>query len=143
VDLNFLSADSLSVCKGKAREVGVSASTTIQRYLRAVQQHDYGEVIACFAEDAAVVHPIFGRQPAASFFQSLFAKTAADKLTVKTIFHCSDNPATAAVLFFDEWRSAHGTEFKNDIVLIFDFGRDDRVQNLTVVFDTFPVRGKL
>ena len=75
----------------------MSASTTIQRYLRAVQQHDYGEVIACFADDAVVVHPIFGRQPAASFFQSLFAKTTADKLTVKTIFHCSDNPATAAV----------------------------------------------
>ena len=143
MDLNFLSADSLSVCNGKVREVGVSASTTIQRYLRAVQQHDYGEVIACFADDAVVVHPIFGRQPAASFFQSLFAKTTADKLTVKTIFHCSDNPATAAVLFVDEWRSADGTEFKNDIVLIFDFDRDDRVRNLTVVFDTFPVRGKL
>ena len=121
----------------------MSVQTTIQRYLRAVQHHDYGEVIACFADDAVVVHPIFGRQPAAGFFQTLFAKTSADKLTVKTIFHCADNPATAAVLFFDEWRSADGTEFKNDIVLIFDFDRDDRVQNLTVVFDTFPVRGKV
>ena len=117
--------------------------TTIQRYLRAVEQHDYGEVIACFADDAVVVHPIFGRQPAAGFFQTLFAKTSADKLTVKTIFQCSDNPATAAVLFFDEWRSADGTEFKNDIVLIFDFDQGDRIQNLTVVFDTFPVRGKV
>jgi ketosteroid isomerase-like protein len=33
----------------------VSAQTTIQRYLRAVEQHDYGEVIACFADDAVVV----------------------------------------------------------------------------------------
>ena len=107
------------------------------------KQHDYAEVIACFAEDAVVVHPIFGRQPAAGFFESLFAKTTADKLTVKTIFHSPDNPATAAVLFFDEWSSADGTEFKNDIVLIFDFDRDDRVRKLTVVFDTFPVRGKL
>jgi ketosteroid isomerase-like protein len=57
----------------------VSAQTTIQRYLRAVEQHDYGEVIACFADDAVVVHPIFGRQPAAGFFQTLFAKTSADK----------------------------------------------------------------
>lgn len=121
----------------------MSGQTTIQRYLRAVQQHDYGAVIACFADDAVVVHPIFGRQPAAGFFQTLFAKTSADKLTVKTIFHCSDNPATAAVLFFDEWRSADGTEFKNDIVLIFDFDQGDRIQNLTVVFDTFPVRGKV
>jgi ketosteroid isomerase-like protein len=121
----------------------VSVQTTIQRYLRAVQHHDYGEVIACFADDAFVVHPIFGRQPAAGFFQTLFAKTSADKLTVKTIFHGADNPATAAVLFFDEWKSADGTEFKNDIVLIFDFDQGDRIQNLTVVFDTFPVRGKV
>ena len=132
----------------------MSAQTTIQRYLRAVEQrsrsaqgkvqrHDYGEVSACFADDAVVVHPIFGRQPAAGFCQTLFAKTSADKLTVKTIFHCSDNPATAVVLFFDEWRSADGTEFKNDIVLIFDFDQGDRIQNLTVVFDTFPVRGKV
>jgi ketosteroid isomerase-like protein len=121
----------------------VSVQTTIQRYLQAVQLHDYDEVIACFTDDAVVVHPIFGRQPAAGFFQTLFAETAADKLTVKTIFHGADNPATAAVLFFDEWRSADGTEFKNDIVLIFDFDRDDRVRNLTVVFDTFPVRGEL
>jgi ketosteroid isomerase-like protein len=98
--------------RGKARRGRVSGQTTIQRYLRAVEQHDYGEVIACFADDAVVVHPIFGRQPAAGFFQTLFAKTSADKLTVKTIFHCSDNPATAAVLFFDEWRSADGTEFQ-------------------------------
>lgn len=129
--------------RGKARRGRVSVQTTIQRYLHAVQQHDYGEVIACFADDAVVVHPIFGRQPAAGFFQTLFAKTSTDKLTVKTIFHCADNPATAAVLFFDEWRSADGTEFKNDIVLIFDFDRRDRIQNLTVVFDTFPVRGKI
>jgi ketosteroid isomerase-like protein len=114
----------------------VSVPTTIQRYLHAVGQHDYGGVIACFAGEAMVAHPIFGRQPATGFFQTLFAKTSADKLTVKTIFHCSDNPATAAVLFYDEWRSADGTEFKNDIVLIFDFDRDDRIQNLTVVFDT-------
>ena len=39
--------------------------------------------------------------------------------------------------------SADGTEFKNDIVLIFDFDQGDRIQNLTVVFDTFPVRGKV
>jgi hypothetical protein len=51
--------------------------------------------------------------------------------------------STAAVLFFAEWSSADGTDFKNDIVLIFDFDHDDRVQTLTVVFDTFPVRGKL
>jgi hypothetical protein len=76
-------------------------------------------------------------------FSKPVCKATADKLTVKTIFHCSDNPATAAVLFFDEWSSADGTEFKNDIVLIFDFDGDDRVRNLTVVFDTFPVRGKL
>ena len=49
--------------------------------------------------------------------------------------------STAAVLFFDEWSSADGTEFKNDIVLIFDFDRDDRVQTLTVVFDTFRCAG--
>ena len=121
----------------------MSGQTTIQRYLQAVRQHDYGEVIARFADDAVVVHPIFGRQPAAAFFQTLFAKTSADKLTIKTIFHCSDNPATAAVLFFDEWKSADGTEFRNDMVLIFDFARDERIQELTVVFDTFPVRGKL
>jgi ketosteroid isomerase-like protein len=121
----------------------VSVQTTIQRYLRAVEQHDYGEVVACFAGDAVVSHPIFGRQPATVFFQTLFAKTSADKLTVKTIFHCSDNPATAAVLFYDEWRSADGIEFKNDIVLIFDFDAGDRIQNLTVVFDTFPMREKV
>jgi ketosteroid isomerase-like protein len=129
--------------RGKTRRGRVSVQTTIQRYLRAVQHHDYGEVIACFADDAVVVHPIFGRQPAAGFFQTLFAKTSADKLTVKTIFHGADNPATAAVLFFDEWKSADGTEFKNDIVLIFDFDQGDRIQNLTVVFDTFPMRGKV
>ena len=31
--------------------------------------------------------------------------------------------------------------FKNDIVLIFDFDRDDRVQTLTVVFDTLRCAG--
>jgi ketosteroid isomerase-like protein len=52
----------------------VSVQTTIERYLRAVQQHDYGEVIACFADDAVVVHPIFGRQPAAGFFKPCLRK---------------------------------------------------------------------
>ena len=71
----------------------MSVQTTIERYLRAVQQHDYGEVIACFADDAVVVHPIFGRQPAAGFFQTLFAKTSADKLTVKANFQCDGGGA--------------------------------------------------
>jgi ketosteroid isomerase-like protein len=121
----------------------VSVQTIIQRYLLAIQQHTYSEVISCFADNAIVVHPIFGQQLAADFFQNLFAKTATDKLTVKTIFYSADNPATVAVLFFDEWKIGDGTEFKNDIVLIFHFNDDDRIQKLAVIFDTFPVRGKL
>ena len=65
---------STNSCKRQSPRARVGTNH-IQRYLRAVEQHDYGEVIACFADDAVVVHPIFGRQPAAGFLQTLFAKT--------------------------------------------------------------------
>jgi hypothetical protein len=121
----------------------VSTRETIERYVKAVQQHDYNEVIVCFAENAIVVHPIFGTKPAPEFFKSLFTNTGSDHITVKTVFDAADDPHTADVLFYDEWRTADGTEFNNDIVLVFRFDDAALVRKLTVIFDTFPVRGKL
>jgi hypothetical protein len=62
---------------------------------------------------------------------------------VKTIFNSADDPHTKAVLFSDEWKTADGTEFRNDIVLIFTFDDAALIERLTVIFDTFPMRGKV
>jgi ketosteroid isomerase-like protein len=121
----------------------MSNRDTIERYVRAIQQHDYAQVIACFAANATVIHPIFGTQPATEFFRSLLAKVTADTITLKAIFCSADDPHVAAVLFSDMWTTAEGLEFKNDIVLIFNFDDAALVERLTVIFDTFPMRGKL
>ena len=121
----------------------MSTRETIHLYIRAIRQHDYDNVIACFVPDAVVVHPIFGTKPALEFFKSLLTKTTCDDITVKTIFKSADAPRTTAVLFSDEWKTADGTEFKNDIVLIFDFDDAALIHKLVVIFDTFPMRGKL
>lgn len=121
----------------------MSIPATIQRYIEAIQLHDFDKVVACFAANGIVVHPIFGTKPAREFFRELLSKTAADKITVKTIFTSADDPHTTAVLFSDEWKTPEGTAFRNDIVLIFSFDDAALIEKLTVIFDTFPMRGKI
>ena len=121
----------------------MSIPATIQRYIEAIQQHDFDKVVACFAVNAIVVHPIFGTKPATEFFRELLSKTTADKIAVKTIFYSADDPQSAAVLFSDEWKTADGTEFRNDMVLIFTFDDAALIEKLAVIFDTFPMRGKV
>jgi ketosteroid isomerase-like protein len=123
--------------------LAVSIQETIQRYIKAIQQRNLDEVLACFAANGTVVHPMLGTKPTTEFFKSLFSKTMVDKITVKTIFQSADDPHNTAVLFSDEWQTADGTEFANDIVLIFSFDDAPLIQKLTVIFDTFPIRGKM
>ncbi len=122
----------------------MSHEATIRKYYQAVEKQDHSAVILFFSKDATIVHPIFGTTTAADFFKMLLKQaTSANEISIKNIFHDSHHPNRLAVYFSDKVATQEGSTFLIPHgVHVFDFTNEGLIHKITVIYDTFPVRGK-
>lgn len=122
----------------------MSHEETIKKYYQAIEKQDHSAVIHFFSKDGTIIHPIFGTTIAVDFFKMLLKQaTSSNKISIKNIFHDPHQPNRLAVYFSDKVVGKEGYTFEiAHGVHVFDFTSEGLIHKITVIFDTYPVRGK-
>ncbi len=113
--------------------------TTIMAYLKRLEQSDLEGLLSLFAPDAVVHSPLWGDQPVQQFYRDLLGSTSESIITPMHIW--SDRQSrTAAVNFLYEWTLDTGQRVQFDCVDIFNFGDDDKIHDLKIIYDSTRTR---
>ncbi len=113
--------------------------STIKKYLDALQNSDYENLISLFTSDAIIYSPLYGEVRANKFYEDLFKDTNKSVITLKDIFMSEDN-SKGAVNFLYDWTLSDGSPVSFDCVDIFKFTSDGKIQELTIIYDASQTR---
>jgi ketosteroid isomerase-like protein len=114
----------------------------VERYLAALEAADLDAVLALFAPDATVVSPLYGTVPARAFYPVLFADTAESRLTLKATMRGTRDGRELVSFWFDfDWTLASGEPAPFSVVDVAELDDTGRIERLTIVYDTAPIRG--
>lgn len=110
----------------------------LNQYLKFLEIANYEEIMSLFAADAVVNSPLYGRVKASNFYKDLLADTSSSKLTLKNIFEGYQD--TAAMYFEYVWTMKDGQIIKFEVMDVFDFDINNKIKNLTIIYDTHLIR---
>lgn len=113
---------------------------TIKEYLKGLEVGSAEEIIKLFSPDAVVHSPLYGEIQAKKFYQDLFENTSKSKITLMNIFVSQNNPQIAAGHFRYDWILKDGTPTSFECVDIFRFTEDEKIKELTIIYDTSKIR---
>lgn len=106
-----------------------------ERYMQLLEQGDMASVIQLFSVDGIVSSPIYGTQRAADFYRILAEDTTQSKLKLKGIFEEKEQ-LKLAVYFEYIWTLRSGKIVQFDVVDILEFDTRNKIQQLTIIYDT-------
>lgn len=112
----------------------------VERYLDRLETSDVEGIVALFTEDAQVVSPFLGRMSPRPFFEKVRDASAQSRIEVLDILLSAQGASRAMAYFVYHWQLRDGTEVRFDCVDVFDFNEQGRIQRMTIVYDTHPVR---
>ena len=112
----------------------------IERYLAALGRSDFDNIVALFSPQAMVTSPFLGRMAARPFFDSVASASQSSTLGSPELFVSASASQRAIGYFHYDWVLKDGTRVNFPCVDIFEFTRDGRICDLTIVYDTEPVR---
>ncbi|MEM6724100.1 MAG: nuclear transport factor 2 family protein [Bacteroidota bacterium] len=120
--------------------MNTSTSNTItQTYLAGLAEASLEEILDLFAENGQVISPLYGKMDARSFYTALFQDTKRSKVELIEAFPHPDKEQLA--LYFNyRWTMEHGTEVEFDVVDIIECNTHQKIERLTIIYDTQHTR---
>lgn len=115
--------------------------TIAQAYAHALATNNYDAITSLFADDGVVNSPVYGNMTARAFYENLFKKNIYSDIRVKNIFRESNDPHIIALHLF--LKAKVPDVQVNDCIDILKVNDAGKISSLTIIFDTFPVRGAL
>lgn len=112
----------------------------VKDYLQGLQSGDISKILSTFEKDAVVNSPLYGRMKADEFYKSLESDTNQSVITLINVLESYENKNTCAGHFKYEWTLKDGTIFPFICVDIFEMSDDNKIKELTIVYDTAGVR---
>ncbi len=119
----------------------MTISEIINAYLKGLESGSYQQIIQLFDEAAIIHSPLYGKIQALTFYKELFSVTNNSRIHLKNIFLNSNDPYSAIAHFSYDWTFANGTITNFDCIDIFEFSKDMKIVKLTIIYDTYRVRG--
>ncbi|MEJ2171754.1 MAG: nuclear transport factor 2 family protein [Woeseiaceae bacterium] len=119
----------------------MSYEKTVSNYFEALDANDLDHMLRLFAADAVVHSPFLGELPASEFFPKVFGSSSATRITVFDILVSAQGQPRAVGYFNYDWTMTDGTAIQFDAADVFDFASDGRIAKMTILYDTYPVRG--
>ncbi|WP_116137285.1 nuclear transport factor 2 family protein [Trinickia diaoshuihuensis] len=113
---------------------------SIERYLTLLEKGDTEGIVALFADDAKVYSPFLGWMAPAPFFEKLREASGQSRIRLIDILVSASGNARAIGYFTYDWGLKDGTHVSFDCCDVFDFSNDGRFSQLTIVYDTYPIR---
>jgi ketosteroid isomerase-like protein len=113
---------------------------TISQYLTHLEQGATESIVAMFTEDAQIYSPFLGWMAPAPFFAKLREASGQSRIKPIDILVSTTDHLRAIGYFTYDWGLKDGTQVSFDCCDVFDFVDDGRIRQLTIVYDTNPVR---
>ena len=110
-----------------------------RRYLHLLSDGDTEKIIALFSKNGIVNSPLYGKKRADEFYDLLGIATISSALAFKKIFR-STNSIEIALYFEYTWTVKSGKTVVFDVVDIIKFDHENKIQELTIVYDTAITR---
>lgn len=111
----------------------------IKSYLHALGLGSYPDVLSLFSENAKIISPLYGIQPASVFYKELLADTNSSRIELLDIF-TNTKKRRGAVNFIYHWTMANGTITSFDCVDIIEFDEQNKITQLKIIYDTVQAR---
>lgn len=111
----------------------------IEKYLKGLEEGSYDNIINLFSSEAVINSPLYGKVKATNFYKELFKDTSNSKITLLNIFK-GENPHIAAGHFRYDWILKDGTKTTFECVDIFRFNENEKITELTIIYDTSKIR---
>jgi ketosteroid isomerase-like protein len=112
----------------------------IERYLAALERSDFDSIVALFDAQATVTSPFLGRVAPKPFYDKVAGVTTSSKAGRPELFVSASGSRRAIGYFNYGWLLKDGTQVGFQCADVFEFTRDGRIAELSIVYDTEPVR---
>jgi SnoaL-like domain len=112
----------------------------INRYLAALERSDFDSVVALFSPQAVVSSPFLGRLAPRPFYEQVAGVTATSKPEAPELFVSASGSRRAIGYFNYIWALKSGVQVAFPCADVFEFTREGLICDLSIVYDTEPVR---
>lgn len=112
----------------------------IRTYAQTLENNDYQAIINLFSKDARIFSFQEGEQSPSAFFQNLFENSSRGKVEIKNVFFDVKNEKIIAAYIYLKvmWNKKDTIEF--EAVDIFEFDSENKIKELKIILDTYPIR---
>jgi len=110
-----------------------------KRYIDFLSKGDVESIINLFTVNGKVNSPIYGEQKASDFYKTLSNDTINSELKLKGLFEDTDT-GKLALYFKYKWTVKSGKLVEFDVVDIVEFNAQNKIVELTIIYDTVVSR---
>lgn len=112
----------------------------IKEYFNGLESGNAEQLLSIFEENAVVLSPLYGKLSAKQFYSDLFKDTTQSKITLLNTLQSNENENTCAGHFRYDWTMKDGSLVTFECVDIFKVTEKNKIEQLTIIYDTFGVR---
>ncbi len=117
----------------------MNKTTIAKAYIEHLSKADLSALLNLFSEDATVVSPVYGSKNYKEFYTQLFADTNNSSLKTKGIFEDAET-GNVALYFTYQWTLKNDSFVEFDVVDILIFDNENKIKELTIIYDTVVSR---
>jgi len=120
----------------------MSFEKLIQSYCKALVENDLTAMLLLFSNLATGQSPLYPLMRASEFYRNLFQTTYRTKVKYKNVFSRSLLPGVIAAHLELAGGRTNGVTAEFECVDILELDGSHKIQRLTIIYDTYPVRLK-
>ena len=115
----------------------------ITRYLTRLEEGDVAGMAELFSESGQVSSPFLGRMSPAPFFSQVVGASGQSRIETLDILVSAQGAPRAIGYFIYHWQLKDGSFVHFNCADVFDFDAQGRIELMTIVYDTHPVRAQV
>lgn len=116
---------------------------TVTRYLALLEAGDVDGMAALFSDEAQVFSPFLGWMSPQPFFTQVVGASGQSRIETLDILVSAQGAPRAIGYFIYHWQLKDGSMVHFNCADVFDFDVHGRIDCMTIVYDTHPVRAEV
>ena len=115
----------------------------VTRYLALLEAGDVAGMAALFSDAGQVFSPFLGWMQPQPFFSEVVGASGQSRIETLDILVSARGARRAIGYFIYHWQLKDGTFVHFNCADVFDFDAQGRIERMTIVYDTHPVRAQV
>jgi hypothetical protein len=120
-----------------------SHAATVARYLALLEAGDVAGMAALFSDRGQVFSPFLGWMSPRPFFTEVVGASGQSRIETLDILVSAQGAPRAIGYFVYHWQLKDGSLVDFNCADVFDFDAEGRIERMTIVYDTHPVRAQV